>query len=383
MLVVHCSDTPDDEHLRAIDIQHMHLGFGWDGIGYHYVIGRDGRCEAGRPEFWQGAHVRGVNDVSLGVCLIGRTDFTTAQMHRLELLLRDWTARYPQARVVGHRDATQTDKTCPNFDAAAWWQTRITARMTPIAGSAEMLAKPEDGAALETESLFGESLEVLDRHNGYLRVKLATDGYEGWVKALSLAPASDTDKGHEHQLITAPAVVVSAAPDVKSRCLLKLSLGARIMITDEQGEWLSIALPTGGSGYLPACACAQSSPADDYVGVAETFAGVAYHYGGRSHDGLDCSALVQLSLQAAGIACPRNSGDQKRWARTAGTIIDASTLERGDLLFWPGHVAICQSGQVMLHANAHHHAVTSERIDDALPRLADATGSPVTAIRLM
>jgi hypothetical protein len=324
-----------------------------------------------------------VNDVSLGVCLIGRTDFTTAQMHRLELLLRDWTARYPQARVVGHRDATQTDKTCPNFDAAAWWQTRITARMTPIAGSAEMLAKPEDGAALETESLFGESLEVLDRHNGYLRVKLATDGYEGWVKALSLAPASDTDKGHEHQLITAPAVVVSAAPDVKSRCLLKLSLGARIMITDEQGEWLSIALPTGGSGYLPACACAQSSPADDYVGVAETFAGVAYHYGGRSHDGLDCSALVQLSLQAAGIACPRNSGDQERWARTAGTIIDASTLERGDLLFWPGHVAICQSGQVMLHANAHHHAVTSERIDDALPRLADATGSPVTAIRLM
>ena len=103
MLVVHCSDTPDDEQLRAIDIQHMHLGFGWDGIGYHYVIGRDGRCEAGRPEFWQGAHVRGVNDVSLGVCLIGRTNFTTAQMHRLELLLRDWTARYPQARVVGHR----------------------------------------------------------------------------------------------------------------------------------------------------------------------------------------------------------------------------------------------------------------------------------------
>ena len=73
MLVVHCSDTPDNEPLRAIDIQQMHLGFGWDGIGYHYVIGRDGRCEAGRPEFWQGAHVRGINDQSLGVCLIGRT----------------------------------------------------------------------------------------------------------------------------------------------------------------------------------------------------------------------------------------------------------------------------------------------------------------------
>ena len=101
MLVVHCSDTPDDEPLRAIDIQQMHLGFGWDGIGYHYVIGRDGRCEAGRPEFWQGAHVRGINDQSLGVCLIGRTHFTTEQMHQLELLLRDWTARFPHARVLG------------------------------------------------------------------------------------------------------------------------------------------------------------------------------------------------------------------------------------------------------------------------------------------
>ncbi|MGB1105256.1 MAG: hypothetical protein ACPG36_02120 [Candidatus Puniceispirillaceae bacterium] len=49
LLVVHCSDTPDDEPLRARDIQAMHLGFGWDGIGYHRVIGRDGLCEAGAP----------------------------------------------------------------------------------------------------------------------------------------------------------------------------------------------------------------------------------------------------------------------------------------------------------------------------------------------
>ena len=79
MLVVHCSDTPDDEELRAIDIQRLHLGFGWDGIGYHYVIGRDGRCEAGRPEYWQGAHVKGINNQSLGVRLIGRSHFTAGK----------------------------------------------------------------------------------------------------------------------------------------------------------------------------------------------------------------------------------------------------------------------------------------------------------------
>ena len=85
MLVVHCSDTPDDESLRAIDIQQMHLGFGWDGVGYHRIICRNGVIEYGRPDYWVGAHVRGFNDVSLGVCLIGRHIFTDAQIEQAEL----------------------------------------------------------------------------------------------------------------------------------------------------------------------------------------------------------------------------------------------------------------------------------------------------------
>ena len=75
-LVVHCSDTPDNEPLTARDIHAMHLGFGWHGVGYHRVIGRDGIVEQGRPDYWIGAHVYGHNEESLGVCLIGRIDFT-------------------------------------------------------------------------------------------------------------------------------------------------------------------------------------------------------------------------------------------------------------------------------------------------------------------
>ena len=71
-LVVHCSDTPNSKNLNAFDIHKMHLGFGWDGIGYHKIILRNGFLEAGRPEYWQGAHAFGYNDKSLGVCLIGR-----------------------------------------------------------------------------------------------------------------------------------------------------------------------------------------------------------------------------------------------------------------------------------------------------------------------
>lgn len=123
-LVVHCSDTPDDQALCAQDIHVLHLGFGWHGIGYHRVITRDGTIEGGRPDYWIGAHVHGQNERSLGVCLIGCETFTEAQMDSLELVLRFWRETYPQATVCGHRDFPTTDKTCPNFDVAAFCAAR-------------------------------------------------------------------------------------------------------------------------------------------------------------------------------------------------------------------------------------------------------------------
>ncbi len=129
-LVVHCSDSADDEDVSARDIHAMHLGFGWHGIGYHRVIKRDGTIEHGRPDCWIGAHVYGFNDKSLGVCLIGRSEFTDAQMRSLETVLSQWHQTYPKAVVCGHCDFSYTEKTCPNFDAGAWWAKTQSAQST-------------------------------------------------------------------------------------------------------------------------------------------------------------------------------------------------------------------------------------------------------------
>ena len=120
LLVVHCSDTDNNLDLRAIDIHNMHLGFGWDGIGYHKVICRSGKIENGRPEYWVGAHVKGKNHVSLGVCLIGRDIFTKKQFKSLKNILANWKQVYPNANIVGHCDTGNTKKTCPNFDVSKW-----------------------------------------------------------------------------------------------------------------------------------------------------------------------------------------------------------------------------------------------------------------------
>ncbi|MDB4238753.1 N-acetylmuramoyl-L-alanine amidase [Alphaproteobacteria bacterium] len=124
LLVVHCSDTEDNKNLSAIDIHQMHLSFGWEGVGYHKIILRSGKIENGRPEYWVGAHVKGKNKFSLGVCLIGRNKFTNKQFTSLEKILKKWKLSYPQAKIVGHCDTGYTHKTCPNFDVITWLKKR-------------------------------------------------------------------------------------------------------------------------------------------------------------------------------------------------------------------------------------------------------------------
>ena len=120
LLVVHCSDTDNSKNIDASDIHKMHLDFGWNGIGYHKIIKRSGEIENGRPEYWIGAHVKGKNDISLGVCLIGKNQFTEKQYIALEKVLRKWKKKYPNAIILGHRDTGNTNKTCPNFDVLTW-----------------------------------------------------------------------------------------------------------------------------------------------------------------------------------------------------------------------------------------------------------------------
>ena len=120
LLVVHCSDTDNGENLSALDIHKMHLNFGWDGIGYHKVINRNGVVENGRPEYWQGAHTYGRNHESIGICLIGKNNFTSKQYDSLKIILKKLLLKYPKAKIMGHSEIIKTDKTCPNFDVQKW-----------------------------------------------------------------------------------------------------------------------------------------------------------------------------------------------------------------------------------------------------------------------
>lgn len=132
-LVVHCAATTEDMDIGAHEIRGWHLKRGWLDIGYNAVIRRDGTVESGRPLDRPGAHARGYNEVSLGVCLIGgvesdgktpEANYTHAQWDALEAWIRARLEENPNARVLGHRDLPNVNKACPSFDVHEWWASR-------------------------------------------------------------------------------------------------------------------------------------------------------------------------------------------------------------------------------------------------------------------
>ena len=123
-IIIHCADTPEGRDNKAADIDRWHKQRGFDHIGYHYVIDLDGTVEAGRDLDCIGAHCKGHNTNSIGICYIGGADRDTmkpkdtrtdAQKKSLLLLLKYLRQRYPDAKIYGHRDFS--DKACPSFDA--------------------------------------------------------------------------------------------------------------------------------------------------------------------------------------------------------------------------------------------------------------------------
>ena len=240
---------------------------------------------------------------------------------------------------------------------------------------------PRDDAGLDTQCLFGERFTVTDEAGDFYHGTLSTDGYRGYVPKSGLMPYM-ADATHR---VIVPRSLVTRHADIKSGMLFGLSLGVLVTVLDdgdkEQDEIARMQTPQG-DGYMPR---RHLVPCDhvvnDWVAVAESLLGTPYGWGGRDSSGLDCSALVQLALQAGGIVAPRDSGPQA--AELGNPIADDALLIRGDLIFWKGHVGIMQDAINLLHANAYHMQVASENLHNALPRIAREAGDITTRRRIL
>jgi cell wall-associated NlpC family hydrolase len=220
------------------------------------------------------------------------------------------------------------------------------------------------------ELLYGEGFDVLELEGGWAWGQARRDGYVGFVRAEALAPEGEAPI-HRVQALRTTGF---RAPDLRSEAVAFLSMNSLI----GPGEIRSGYVDAGEAGWVFARHLAAIGAFEtDYVAAAERYLGAPYIWGGRSSLGLDCSGLVQLAMQAAGRACPRDT-DQQFAAFARPT--DQPGLARGDLVFWKGHVGIMLDHDRMIHANGHHMATAIEPVDQALARI-ETAGWPFLGFR--
>ena len=130
MIVIHCAATKATMDIGYKEIRKWHVeDNGWDDVGYHYIIRRDGKTEVGRPEGFQGAHAPAVNSRSIGICLVGGmakdggpdNNFTLEQfLYLKELLLKLKRTNPNVVEIVGHCDVQDNKPNCPGFNLKEW-----------------------------------------------------------------------------------------------------------------------------------------------------------------------------------------------------------------------------------------------------------------------
>jgi cell wall-associated NlpC family hydrolase len=239
---------------------------------------------------------------------------------------------------------------------------------------APLRERPAADAMLLTQALKGERVTIYDRNaEGFAWGQLKSDGYVGWLpdRAIAKPAAAPTHK------ITAIRTFAFPGPSIKLAPIETLPMEA--MVTAKREDVAFVVTREGW--YLPRQHVGSlGHHEEDYVAVAERFVGTPYLWGGKSGLGIDCSGLVQLALNAAGAACPRDSDMQQNALGRALDAAESKKMRRGDLIFWKGHVAIMRDADTIVHANAHHMATAIENTSEAIARI-KAAGSEVTAIK--
>lgn len=224
-----------------------------------------------------------------------------------------------------------------------------------------------------TQALFGEKIIAFEDRDGWIWCQLARDGYAGYISKNFISK----DLNNPTHRVAVPSAFMYPQPDIKSQPVVRLPMNARLEIIADDEKFSKL---SNGKYVFTKHLKSINDFETDFVSVAEMFCDVPYYWGGKTVQGLDCSGLVQTSLEACGIFAPRDTDMQEQQLGQNLLINDLDGLRRGDLVFWKGHVGIMTDQKTLLHANGYHMMTVEEPLAQVVSRIASTDGQ-VTSIK--
>ena len=364
---------------------------------YYRILARLARIvRRVRLYFWRFLHVDhelSLRDASLSLSLsLGISLEKRLHAYRSDLLDSELRSYFPNA---------------PSFLFVSGIRCRL------VVARAYMRREPSAASPIESEVFYGNAFRCFEDRGGWSWVQCELDGYVGYVRSLFLVSvegrACGIDFGLANAIICAPQSLCYREPRATAESFMTLAMGSVICVEDFlcEDDFLRTQLLCARGNKETAYVSARHvlgmdrlrDRCSDYVSTAESFMHAPYLYGGCSYAGIDCSALLQVSLRLHGIECPRDADMQEReigdclyssaknTGRDTGLEGDGidtvlNDLRRGDFIFWHRHVGIMRDGENFLHANAHDMCVRSELLSEARLRIRAIEGEIRTIRRV-
>jgi cell wall-associated NlpC family hydrolase len=239
--------------------------------------------------------------------------------------------------------------------------------------------EPRPDAGLETEAISGDALTIFEMDaEGWAWVQLARDGYVGYAPASHLMMGARPRPTHKVSVLR---TFLFPGATIKEPPIRWLSYGSEVTVLREieAPNGRRFAVTSSGGAIVAHHLMPIETFEADPVAIAERFLGTPYLWGGKSSLGIDCSGLAQTAYRGCGIDLTRDS-DQQEDGQGSDITLDPALWRRGDLLFFPGHVALVRDGDTAIHANAQAMAVAIEPIDALLARTS-AGGDPLRRVK--
>jgi len=219
----------------------------------------------------------------------------------------------------------------------------------------DVFRAPDTKSERLTQAIFNQPVEILDRRENWLNVKVV-DGYSGWVRSKYVDTDACSLKGENCRFrIVVTAKTKKVCAEAGSGVALKeVVMGTELYSTGQRGGWYEVALPGGRAGWVDGSGCIRvpldghipQTNASDFIFTAKKLKGAVYLWGGISSWGIDCSGLTYICSRVNGVDLPRDADEQFKVGKTVAGI---EFMEPGDLIFLSSNEKRTDVSHVMIY----------------------------------